>query len=269
VQVTKLTPTHLGAIGTLLGRFPLETIALRGMATYANLHLTPWYGVLSDNELLGLVLVIPDLVAMPCAPTAPVRALLGEALRDKYALTMMVGPQTDTDGIWHHWSNGAEPARSIQQTVYQTTAIPPGTPHTGFRLAEARDLECVAHNAANGEAEELRKTTQDTPSPRFLRMIEDRIQHKRTWVIEENGQIVFQVYIGPVLKDSCQLCGTYVPPHHRGKGWSSLGIHGLLTQIVPPHSQVVLRVDDDNQPALRAYVRNGFKPVAPFRVIIP
>ena len=98
-------------------------------------------------------------------------------------------------------------------------------------------------------------------------MVRRRIQSETSWVIERNREILFQVHAAPIIGDICQLVGTYVPPEHRGHGYSKEGVLGFLQHMIPLTGTVVLRVTDGNEAAIRCYESTGFTPHAPFVVL--
>ena len=139
----------------------------------------------------------------------------------------------------------------------------------GFRSAVIHDLETIKEFSIAGAVEETGVNPAEQQPNAFETMVRRRILNENSWVIEKNGSIVFQVHAAPVFGDSCQLVGTFVPPEHRGLGFSKDGIRGFLHQMIPLTGTVVLRVTEGNQPAIRCYRSTGFTPHASFLVLNP
>ncbi len=99
--------------------------------------------------------------------------------------------------------------------------------------------------------------------------VRDRIRQGKTWVLERNGQIVFQINAGSsVTPIGCQVGGTYVPPEHRGNGYAVVGMRALCRRLLQHNNAVTLHVNEANLPAVRTYERAGFTRAAPFRLVM-
>jgi len=98
-------------------------------------------------------------------------------------------------------------------------------------------------------------------------VMQGRIKRGATWVIQRDGEIVFQVHVGTTSTWGCQVGGTYVPLRHRGHGLATEGMRALCQRLVPQHGRVTLHVNEDNTAAVRCYEKSGFDRAAPFRLM--
>ena len=265
MDIRKLSPVHAATIKALLLEAPYEAIALRGLINYGNLAILPWYGSFHDEELVGVGMVIPNQLGLVWSRPGISCSEIGHALATHSQPCTTIGPPECAETLWQGWTT--KPYSTTHQTTLLATKVPTTQIHDGFRLATAEDIALVARYSGAGEEEETGKNTFKEQPERLEKIVANRIQMGHTWVIENEGDIVFQVHVAPVLADCCQLVGTYVPPQHRGSGWSTIGVRGLLQAMIPQTKAVVLRVDNENIPAIKCYKANGFRPIAPFSVL--
>jgi RimJ/RimL family protein N-acetyltransferase len=267
MKARRLTTASLQEIRAFLQRHPEETIALRGMLNMANLSLLPWMGAYHREQLTGIAVVIPRTLCLIWTEDFQAAEVIGAAIPKNLSPCMVVGPSQASKALWSSWSS-KDPI-VVEQTLFAAHDVPPDDVATGFRLAKDEESAQIAEYAGLGEAEETGHNSHLSNPARFEKMVLSRIQRNHSWVIEHDNQLVFQAHLGPALAEGAQLCGTYVPPSHRGKGWSTKGICSLLHMAIPQYQWVVLRVDKDNEPAVRCYQRCGFQARRSFTVLTP
>ena len=72
-----------------------------------------------------------------------------------------------------------------------------------------------------------------------------------------------------LLAGGAQLGGTYVWPEDRGRGIATRAVRGLVGTLRSEGlPRVTLHVHEANTPAVRCYVAAGFRPHAPFRLMV-
>lgn len=220
------------------------------------------------GRVRAVALVIRGRLCVPWAPSLPDAAAIGEYLAAHFPPSMMVGPRSACDAVWGRWANGAVPRRFYAQRLYVCSAPPRGLEQPGFRLAAADEWRLIAEQAAAMELEDLGRDPRRLYPELHEQSVRDRIRQGRTWVLEENGEIVFQINVGTLVTPiGCQVGGTYVPPAHRGRGLAVLGMKALCRRLLHDHRVVTLHVNEANAPAVRTYERSGFVRSHPFRLL--
>lgn len=262
--VTRLGAADEPSLERLLGTAPLVNLFLRGFLAAHPVGSAWWYGV--GAPLRAVVMVVPARLAVPFAPDPADAARLGAHLRGNFSPSLVVGPRAATDALWVQWS-GATPRRRNDQRLFVCSEVAPLPAPEGFRRATAADAERIALQAARMELEELGRDPLREDPVHHGRVVRERIRDGRTYVVVREGDgIVFQVNVGTMHPDGCQLGGTYVPPAHRGRG---LGARGIAATCRALGARVTLHVDEANHPAVAAYQRAGFVPDAAFRLLLP
>jgi predicted GNAT family acetyltransferase len=136
-----------------------------------------------------------------------------------------------------------------------------------LRQATMRDFPTVLANAAAMQLEEMgRDPLADDPDG-FRDRVAARIEAGRTWVLEEEGQIAFQVSIASVGPLGGQLEGVYTHPVFRGLGLASQGLGQLCRTQLARLPRLTLHVAETNREAVGLYRKLGFLPDQPYRVI--
>lgn len=266
-EVVRLAGHDEPALETLLARDPIVNLFLIGFLTAHPVERTWWYGL--GRPMRAVVLVLPGRLAVPYALYPGDAARLGAHLAEQHGLCLLVGPREAADALWARWSMGAAPRRLHDQRLYCLEEAPPGEDPPGFRLARPEDKDAIAWGAAEMEREDTGTDPRQHDPAHHLAVVTDRIRSGRTYVIEESGQIVFQVNVGTTHPLGCQIGGTWVPRSARNRGLAQRGIAATCRLLLARHPRVTLHVNEANTPAVRAYERVGFVRAAPFRLLVP
>jgi ribosomal protein S18 acetylase RimI-like enzyme len=267
VKVLRLSDTHGPALEELLLDDPLPNLFLLGQLDGSPLSRAHWYGVPDGDRLLGVALIVPGRLAVPWSPDVVVAQAIGRYLKWRHRPCMMVGPRADCDALWGQWAGDAKVDRWLDQRLYACTEPIPGEPLPGFRRARAQESEIIAHNADRMEQEDLGRRPREEDPEGFLRGVQRRIEQGSTWVLEREGQILFQIHVGTNTPWGTQVGGTYVPPEHRGKGLSTQCMAELGRRLLPAARCITLHVNEANTPAVRCYERSGYVRSVPYRLL--
>lgn len=265
--VERLTERHEAATDALLGADPLQNLFLISFLDPSSLGKGLWYGMIDGDSVRAVAMVIPDRLCVPYAPDPHAAAAIGRKLRVEHAPSMMVGPRLACDALWDAWArHRIQPERFYDQRLYVCRAPPVGEPMPGFRRAVATEWEPIAENAAQMEIEDVGRNPLGDPEAHEA-SVRERIQNGKTWVIERDGRIVFQINVGTATPLGCQVGGTWVPQDLRGTGLATAGMRELCRRLLTRHPFVSLHVNEANGPAVSVYEKSGFVRAAPYRLI--
>ncbi len=239
---------------------------LLGFLEMHGLDRACWIGASQDEELAGVALLVPGRLLVPYCPNPEHGAAIGRFMRPRYRPCMVVGPRAECDTLWSAWSE-LPAQRSYDQRLYVCTEPPKGLDPTGFRQARLDEAPVVAHNSGQMEQEDLGRNPHEADPEMHTRVVRDRIEAGRTWVIEQDGSIVFQINVGTQTALGCQVGGTWVPPDHRGQGLATIGMRAVCRLLLRDHPRITLHVNEANTPAVVVYERSGFVRDAPFRLM--
>lgn len=264
----RLGVEHEAAVRELLSADPVQNLFLLAFLDSASLKRGFWWGILENDQPRSIALWIPERLVVPWAPIATDAAEMGRKFRRLGHPCTLIGPRAAGDALWDTWSNNIAVAEKFyDQRLYIVHKRPTELPVAGFRRAVPAEWATVADYAVKMELEDLGRSPAARSPQVHEQVVKERIRNGATWVIEREGQIVFQINVGTDLPIGCQVGGTYVPPEYRGQGLAIAGMRSLLYQLLEHRPWVSLHVNEANTPAVQVYERVGFERVAAYRLI--
>jgi RimJ/RimL family protein N-acetyltransferase len=267
-RVVRLASADEPALEALLVREPVVNLFLLGFLATHPIERSLWYAVRHGEQPVAVVLVLPERLAVPYAPDPVDAATLGAHVAGRHRPSLVVGPRAASDHLFAAWTGDATARRRHDQRLYRIEHVEPGEDPDGFRPARWEERGMVAAQAAAMELEDLGRDRPDDPEL-DRQVVQERIKARRTWVIEREGELVFQVNVGTSHALGCQIGGTWVPPLWRGRGLATAGVAATCRLLLARHPRVTLHVNEANAPAVRVYEKVGFRRDAAFRLIIP
>lgn len=103
----------------------------------------------------------------------------------------------------------------------------------------------------------------------YRRRVGELIRQRRTYVVIEEGEVVFKADVGALFGPVAQIHGVWVRPDRRGHGLGRAAMAELVDRVRRDHTpQVSLYVNDFNEPARRAYAASGFRQVGELATLL-
>lgn len=268
MAVIRLSEAHHAQVARLIAEDPLQNLFLQGFLDAATLSRGFWYGVERRGELTAIAVLVADRLCVPWAPSPVDARAIGSRFRQEQRPCMLVGPRLACDALWSAWGDGrVQPERLYDQRLYTCDRADAGPRPAGFRPADASEWRVVARYSSDMEREDLGREPYALDPDAHEQVIRDRIRQGKTWVIDEDGEIVFLINVGTTTSAGAQVGGTFVPPPHRGRGLAQAGMRALLDVLLVRVPVVTLHVNEANTAAVRVYEATGFIRGAPFRLI--
>ena len=221
-----------------------------------------------DGSLQGVALATPSGFSVPWAPDPEAARTLGAFLRDRRAVSFLVGPREACDALWEALASPQPPRRRWDQRLWVCHAPSDGPMPEGFRRARPEEAEAVASRNVAMMLEDLGYDPSIVDPDGHARVIRNRIREGRTWVVEVEGAIRFQIDVGTAGPHGALVGGTWVDPAWRGRGLCAQGMRALAHELLRHHPVVALHLHEDNAPAAGCYRRAGFRPGAAFRILM-
>ncbi|MFW5474433.1 GNAT family N-acetyltransferase [Knoellia sp. CPCC 206450] len=248
-------------------------VAARIIETLASGSVSAAMGVREEGRLTSLCWASSNVV--PVETTAADRALYAERMRRwRGRIASLLGPREEVVDLWDdlepHW--GRPRAIRAHQPMLATSTPPSALGvelDPRVRPARADEVDIVLPAAAHMFTAEIGYPPY-TGSPRSYRgSLAALIARGHTWVVVEDGEVVFKTDIGSLALGCAQLQGVWVAPHLRGQGLAVPMIASVVEQVMAgPAPLVSLYVNDFNAPALATYDRLGFAPVGDFTTVL-
>ncbi|MDT0213787.1 GNAT family N-acetyltransferase [Rothia sp. ARF10] len=248
-------------------------VAARILETLASGSASAAMGVREDGRLSSLCWASSNVV--PVETTAADRVLYAERMRRwRGRIASLLGPREEVVDLWDvlepHW--GQPRAVRAHQPMLSTSTPPSALGvelDTRVRPARADEVDIVLPAAAHMFTAEIGYPPYTGSSRSYRGSLAALIARGHTWVVVEDGEVVFKTDIGSLALGCAQLQGVWLAPHLRGQGLAVPMIASVMEQVMAgPAPLVSLYVNDFNAPALATYDRLGFAPVGEFTTVL-
>jgi len=127
------------------------------------------------------------------------------------------------------------------------------------RNAKVEELEMIAEAHAEVAFIESGVDPMEKDREGFLRRCLRRIEKGRTFVVTENGKLIFKADIVAETDDVVYLEGIYVAPEMRGQGIGSKCLSKLSLQLLERAGHICLLSNVDFKGAHRSFEKAGYK----------
>jgi hypothetical protein len=264
VNVQQLEPQDSEALRALLVKDPAHNIYLLGLfeefglpAPEATASHSFW-GRFDGKTLTAALFVGGEGgLLVPSAHEGPSISVIADALADRVKLRAAVGEKPAVDALVRSLCSG-KPRLSRTQRLFTVTAddLGPFTNPT-LRLAREEDLPRLVPLAA-GAVRELMDRDPLAEDALFETRVAQRVRARRTYVLEEKGELVFKVDIGSRSQSGAELEGVYTAPAHRQQGHATLCLGQISRHLMSSLPRLTVRVDEKDESMARIARKVGY-----------
>jgi GNAT superfamily N-acetyltransferase len=128
-----------------------------------------------------------------------------------------------------------------------------------IRLAKEDELEQIAEAHAEVALIESGVNPLEKDREGFLKRTLRRIEKERTFVVFDNGKLVFKADIVAETSETAYLEGIYVAPEYRGQGVASSCLSELSRQLLNRVQHICLLSNVEFTNAHRSFLKAGYK----------
>jgi predicted GNAT family acetyltransferase len=174
---------------------------------------------------------------------------------------MLLGEQEKIEQFWQHYARGGQTARVLcRELLYEMCwPVEAHAQVKGLRLATLADLDLVMPVQARMAEEESGINPMKTDAVGFRLRCARRIEQGRTWVLVENGELIFKADIVSETPEVIYLEGVFVNADERGQGYGLRCLSQLSRNLLARVRSICLLVNDENKEAQAFYARAGFQ----------
>lgn len=231
------------------------------------------FGWFDDGQLESLVWTIANVVPVETSQ-ASWQGLSAHVRKVRRRSASFLGPREEVRGLWRMSGPDFPAPRAIRgEQPLMSTSTPPSQLGIDLdprvRPATVGEVDLVMPAAEHMFTQEIGYRPY-TGSPAFYRdSIWRMISAGRTYVVIEDGRVIFKADVGSVALGTCQIQGVWLTPELRGHGLAGGLMAAALEQAMIDHAPLAtLYVNDYNAPALATYRRIGMERVGTFSTIL-
>lgn len=230
------------------------------------------HGYFEDGELRSMLWSIANLV--PVGTDGRARLALAEKARKaRRRCASFLGPREEVMDLWAMTRDSFPTPRSVrEQPLMSTRTLPSalGLPLDGrVRPARLDEVDIVMPAAEHMFTEEIGYRPYAGNPTLYRDSIWRLVQAGRTYVVVEEGVVVFKADVGSVALDTCQIQGVWLTPELRGQGLAGPMMAAAVEQAMTEHAALVtLYVNDFNTAAIATYRRIGMEQVGTFATVL-
>jgi len=271
--VEPLGPKNVEALKTLLGKDTLHNLYLLGIVEEFGVVCDParfqfaFHGRFEAGELTAVLFVggSGGLVIPSASPLAAI-VDIARSIHSSVTMKAAMGEKTLVDALVQQFS--AQMRFSKVQRLFGVSADDLG-PFTNplLRLATEADLPQLVPMAAACVTELFDRDPLDEDPEGFPMRVRQRVKTKRTYVLEESGQLIVKLDIGSRSQFGAELEGLYTLPALRQQGHATLCMGQISRFLLSSLPRLTVRVDDSNSAFQRVVRKVGYMPGRPQRLV--
>ncbi len=264
VTLCELTEEDRNEVLGFLGERPTQNVCMTGFVRDNGLvsphNRGTFYGCRNSEGRLEGVAVIGHATLLD-ARTPRAMQEFGLVAQTHTRTHMIMGEVEAVEQFWNYYADeGQEMRRACRELLFEVRhAMDTHDDSLEMRLANLADLDqIVPVQAAMAEAESGINPFAVDPEG-FRGRCARRIEMGRTWVLEQEGKLVFKADIQADTPDVIYLEGVWVSPAERGKGIGRKCMRQLSSSLLSRSKSVCVLVNEDNMRAHTFYRMCNFK----------
>ena len=251
LEFLNMRPVHTVVMASFIQDNGLENADNRGK----------FYGYRNTAGTLEGVALIGHTTLIESRSEESLMAFAAIARQSETPLHIMMADGKTIETFWQYFTGDNRPARKVCTELLFELNFPFFVRDCEWdvRLADASELEQIA--VAHDEVAFIESGVSPMQKDRegFLKRCLKRIEKSRTFVVFENGKLVFKADIVAETSDVIYLEGIYVAPEYRGKGIGSDCLSKLGLELMGRVENVCLLSNVEFKGAHRSFVKAGFK----------
>ena len=173
---------------------------------------------------------------------------------------MIMGEQKMVERFWASYAKGGQVLRHFgREILLELNQVPPDLAAvTALRIADSDDLSLIVPTHAAMALEESGVNPLEKDPEGFRTRCSRRIEQGRTWVLIEDGELIFKADIIVDTPEVIYVEGVCVHPERRRQGIGSRCMSLLSSQLLQRTKSITVLVNQQRRGALRFFQNLGF-----------
>jgi len=262
--VEKLTEAETPEVIEFLAKRPIHTVAMLGLirdnGIQSPLNRGTFYSLRNRGGQLEGIALVGHATLMETTTDRALQAFADVAKRCDNA-HMIMGESDRVQCFWSDYQTGGQEMRLACREFLFELQSPAAALNKieGFRSATSDDLDLVMPVQSQMAFEESGINPIETDPEGFRARCSRRIEQGRTWVVVENGKLIFKADIVSETDDVVYIEGVWVNPQSRGNNIGLRCMSQLAEILLMSKKSLCLLVNERNTSAHDFYSKAGFE----------
>jgi predicted GNAT family acetyltransferase len=262
--VKRLTAEDEGEVMSFLNERPIHTFGMAGFirsnGIVSSHNHGEFYACRNDEGELEGVALIGRYILVETRSDAAIEAFAHLA-QDCRTAHMLLGEQDQVETFWEYYADGGQSqglyCREYLLEQRWPVEVKPAVP--GLRLATIDDLDLIVPAHARIAFDESGIDPLQVDPEGFRQRCARRIELGQSWVLIEDGRLIFKAEVVSDTPEIIYLEGVWVDSQDRGRGIGARCMSQLSRNLLLRSSSVCLLVNEKNRSARAFYEKAGFK----------
>ncbi|MCW5959400.1 MAG: GNAT family N-acetyltransferase [Pyrinomonadaceae bacterium] len=264
-NVVLLTEADRAEVVTFLSERPVHTVVMSSFIKDNGLvsadNRGKFFGYRNDSGALEGVALIGHTTLLEAKSDNALRAFAAAAKKSETPIHLLMSDGKSTESFWRYYAGPAQEPRLVCTELLFEVSFPFQVQKCAWdvRLANESELEQIAE--AHAEVAFIESGVDPMLKDRegFLKRCLKRIELGRTFVVFEDGKLVFKADIVAETDSVVYLEGVYVSPEYRGRNVGSECLSALSLELLDRVEHICLLSNVDFTNAHACFAKAGFR----------
>ena len=263
-RVVSLTENDRDEVVSFLNIRPVHTVVMASFihdnGIESDLNRGAFYGYRNAAGDLEGVALIGHSTLIEARSENAMAAFAKRAKSNRTAINLIMSEHDAALIFWQYYAGEATPRLQFTELLFET-GFPMLVQDCGWdvRLAQPEELEPIAEAHAEVTFIESGKDPLATDREGFLRRVARRIEMGRTYVVFEEGRLIFKADVIAEADGIVYLEGVYVAEEFRGQGIGSKCLSKVNRMLLEKGEKVCLLSNERFTHAHRSFQKAGYR----------
>jgi GNAT superfamily N-acetyltransferase len=260
-----LTEADRQEVTSFLKVRPVHTVVMSGWIAdngiENELHRGTFYGYRNEHGTLEGVALIGHTTLIEARSEDALIAFAEAAKMSETPMHVAMSDADSTEIFWRHFAGANQKPRLTCTELLFEISFPFLVQECSWNIRSAKieELEQIAEAHAEVALIESGVDPLERDREGFLKRTLRRIEKERTFVVFDNGKLIFKADIIAETSDVAYLEGIYVAPEYRGQGVGSSCLAELSLELLTRVQHISLLSNVDFKNAHRSFLKAGYK----------
>ena len=263
LSVDRLVNGEETVVLQFLAQRPIHTVAMMSLihdnGLESSLNRGTFYGCRDLNGRLEGVALVGHATLMETVSDRALAAL-AQVAQQCAGTHMIMGEKERVADFWGHYAaTGRQQRLACREWLFELSwPIEAREPVEGLRPATPAELNLVMPVQAELAFAESGINPLQADPEGFRKRCLRRIEQGRTWVVVEEGKLIFKADVISRTQQVSYLEGIWVREDRRANGCAVRFMSALMRRLLEDTKSICLLVNETNKPAMNFYRKCGF-----------